>query len=289
MPAATVSVLLDFVAAWERNHGNLYGVWNAAADEFGESRAALRSRWRRNRNTSLPPRAAQLPEEAHELTIETSGNVLIIGDTHEPFARPDYLGFCQRMCDRFSCDTVIHIGDLVDNHAASYHESDPDGLSAGDEGEEAQARLWAWFDAFPDVVGLYGNHDAIPARKAKSGGLSRRFVRTFRESWQLPAGWQWVQRVKLNDVLVRHNPGRGGATPALLAAKTLMCSVIGGHFHTAGGAWWHHGELSSVFGLSVGCGIDPASYAMAYAKEGRPIVNGCGILVGGELPVFVPM
>jgi len=50
-------------------------------------------------------------------------------------SHPGYLDFCLRVQERFGCSDVIHIGDEVDNHAISYHEHDPDGLSAGSEAE----------------------------------------------------------------------------------------------------------------------------------------------------------
>ncbi len=57
-------------------------------------------------------------------------NVLIIGDTHEPFCHPLYRNFCLEVANKFQCSEVVHIGDEVDNHAISYHESKPDGHGA---------------------------------------------------------------------------------------------------------------------------------------------------------------
>ena len=52
-------------------------------------------------------------------------NVLVIGDTHEPFCHPGYKAFCYEVANKFQCSEVVHIGDEVDNHAISYHESKP--------------------------------------------------------------------------------------------------------------------------------------------------------------------
>ena len=80
-----------------------------------------------------------------------TGNVGIIGDTHIPFEKKGYLEFCKRTFDYFECDEIVHIGDLVDLHALSYHERDPNGRSAKDELDIAKERLRLWYKAFPRI------------------------------------------------------------------------------------------------------------------------------------------
>src|SRR5690606_32977836 len=46
-------------------------------------------------------------------------NILVIGDTHEPFSKDGYLKFCRDTQEKFDAGTVVHIGDLTDNHAVS--------------------------------------------------------------------------------------------------------------------------------------------------------------------------
>ena len=60
-------------------------------------------------------------------------NILVIGDLHEPFCLDGYLEFCLEQYETFNCNQVIMIGDLLDSHAWSYHEQDPNGMSAGAE------------------------------------------------------------------------------------------------------------------------------------------------------------
>ena len=59
--------------------------------------------------------------------------VLVIGDLHEPFCLDGYLDFCKETYANYNCNKVIYIGDIIDAHGWSYHEHDPDGMSAGDE------------------------------------------------------------------------------------------------------------------------------------------------------------
>ena len=57
----------------------------------------------------------------------------IIGDTHEPFCLDGYREFCIETFKAWKIDTVIHIGDLVDHHALSFHDSEPTLKSATGE------------------------------------------------------------------------------------------------------------------------------------------------------------
>ena len=69
--------------------------------------------------------------------------VLIIGDLHCPFDLDGYLDHCTEIYERYDCDKVIFIGDVIDNHYSSYHETDPDGMSGGLELIKAIERLQA--------------------------------------------------------------------------------------------------------------------------------------------------
>ena len=59
--------------------------------------------------------------------------ILVIGDLHCPFEMEGYFEYCLETYDRHACNQVIFIVDLIDSHATSRHETDPDGLSAKTE------------------------------------------------------------------------------------------------------------------------------------------------------------
>ena len=59
--------------------------------------------------------------------------VLVISDTHAPYQHPDAIRFLAAIKKEYSPDRVIHIGDEIDYHAMSFHDSDPDLYSASDE------------------------------------------------------------------------------------------------------------------------------------------------------------
>ena len=50
--------------------------------------------------------------------------VLVVGDLHLPFTHENYLGFCKRIYKQYKCNKVVFIGDIIDNHYTSYHETE---------------------------------------------------------------------------------------------------------------------------------------------------------------------
>ena len=130
-------------------------------------------------------------------------NVLIISDTHLPFERADYLDFCLDIQKRCHCGKVVHIGDLVDNHAISYHEHDPNGRSPIDEMIEADNHLKDWFKAFPKLHLCIGNHDSMVDRKGRTVGLPKRAFKPFRKIWNLPSGWVDVFEVEIDGASLK--------------------------------------------------------------------------------------
>ena len=78
----------------------------------------------------------RLTRSEHELIkdIRSSevNNILVIGDLHEPFCLDKYLDFCIDKYNEFNCTEVVFIGDVIDNHYSSYHETDADGMGGAD-------------------------------------------------------------------------------------------------------------------------------------------------------------
>ena len=212
-------------------------------------------------------------------------NILVIGDLHEPFAKEGYLEWCQEQYKKYDCTHVIFIGDIVDNHAISYHETDADGMSAGDELDLAIENIAKWYDAFPDADVIIGNHDRMIMRKAFTGGIPRRWIMGYQDMFGVPT-WDFSERKVYDDVQYIH--GEGG-TARTKCKKDLM-STVQGHLHTQ--AYTEHlvGETFHIFGTQVGCGIDHNSYAMAYAKNyGKPIIGAAVILDHGKIPINLLM
>jgi predicted phosphodiesterase len=217
-------------------------------------------------------------------------NVLVIGDPHEPFTKEGYLEFCRKIQEEYDCGTVIHIGDAVDNHAVSYHEKDPEGMSAGDEFNLALERMKRWYYTFPNVKVCIGNHDALPFRKAFSAGLPKTWLKTYQELLQSPPTWEWDFVHQVNGVIYQHGTGLSGEMAAINAARENRQSTVIGHLHTVMNTRFLASYKDLIFGVTVGCGIDHEKYAFAYGKQNtrKPVV-ACAVILDGKLPINIPM
>jgi hypothetical protein len=212
-------------------------------------------------------------------------NILIIGDLHAPFNLPKYLEFCLEQQKKFKCGRVIFIGDLVDNHFSSFHETDPDGLSAGDELEFAICELQKYYKVFPVADVIIGNHDRLVHRKAYSGGVSRRWIKEYKDVLGTP-NWNFVESIDLFDININH--GEGGT--ARTKMKKELQSQVQGHLHSDLYVDFIVGKNFRIFGMQVGCGVNYKSYAMAYGKNFKKPAIGCGVILNkGNLPIVIPM
>lgn len=198
-----------------------------------------------------------------------SKQVLVIGDTHLPFEHPEYLDFNKRLAKDYKVSEVVHIGDLVDNHALSYHEHDPNGLSPEQEIELAVNTIKKWAKAFPEIKLCRGNHDVLVDRKGKTSGLPSRCFRDFRDIWELPKSWKDDWEFIIDGVKYCHGTGFSGKYGHVNAAYDSRMSTVIGHLHSTAGVEYLANSESLIFGMSVGCGIDRKKYAFTYGKDFR--------------------
>lgn len=218
------------------------------------------------------------------------GNIIIIGDTHLPAVKRGYLDFCVDTQKEYKCGTIVHIGDIVDNHSITYHEHDPDLWSPAGEMKRADRLLKGWFKAFPKLLLCRGNHDAMVDRKGRTVGLPKRVFLPFRDIWNLPKTWVDGFEFTLHGILFKHS-GFGGKNAHLRTAIAARQSVVMGHLHSLLGVEWSVSTKDKVFGMSVGCGIDWKHKAFLYGKDSinKPVV-GCGVILDrGKLPFVIPM
>ena len=219
-------------------------------------------------------------KKSYEHITKDETRVLIIGDLHEPFCLAQYLLPCTTLSAQYTCNKVVFIGDVIDSHYSSFHETDPDGMGGGQELEFSIKRLARWIEEFPDAEVMLGNHDRIIARKAFSGGIPKAWIKSFNEVLNAP-GWRFVDRVVIDGVQYVH--GEGGTAHAKCRAD--MMSTVQGHLHTQCYTQWFVGANFRVFGMQVGCGIDHDKYAFAYAKRGKKPAIGCGVVIGGHTAI----
>jgi len=216
-------------------------------------------------------------------TIGDPNNILIIGDLHAPFELEGYLRFCREQQERFNCGKVIFIGDLIDSHFSSYHEVDPDGMSAGLELQQAINKLQEWYHTFPEAIVTIGNHDRIIARKLYTSGISARWMKPIQEVLRTP-NWQFVEDYEYNGVLYLH--GEGGT--AKTKAQQEHISVVQGHNHTDCYVDFNMTRQGPRFSMQVGTGIDFKQYAFGYAQRGKTPMISCGVVLNNNQPIVIP-
>jgi metallophosphoesterase superfamily enzyme len=210
--------------------------------------------------------------------------VLIIGDLHEPFCLDGYFEHCLETFQKYQCNRVVFIGDIIDSHYMSYHETDPDGFSGVDELDLAIFKLKKWYAAFPVADWIIGNHDRLVNRKALSGGISKRWIRDLNQVLEV---YKWQMHTSLTIDNVQYLHGEGGE--AVKKAASDFMSTVQGHLHTKMYTQYLVGKNFKIFGMQVGCGVDWKSYGMDYAKNHKKPAIGCGVVIGGKLAINVPM
>ena len=211
-------------------------------------------------------------------------NILVIGDLHEPFCLDGYLEFCKYQYEKFNCNEVIFIGDVIDNHYSSYHETDADGMGGGQELELAVSKIAKWNKVFPNATVLIGNHDRLIMRKAQSSAIPKAWIKDYKDVLGVP-NWNFVDRYVIGNIQFVH----GEAGTARTKCRADMMSTVQGHLHTQAYTEWYVGANYKVFGSQVGCGIDHDSYAMGYAKRGKKPALGCLVILDESQPLNIMM
>ena len=220
-----------------------------------------------------------------KMRMSETRNVLVIGDLHEPFCLDDYLDWCVEQYETYSCNQVIFIGDIIDNHYSSYHETSADGMGGLDELELSIQRIARWYKEFPKATIIIGNHDRMIMRKAQTSAIPSKWIKSYKEVLEVP-NWNFVERFEQDGVQYIH--GEGGT--ARTKCRADMMNTIQGHLHTQCYTEHYVGQNFRVFGSQTGSGINHETYAMAYAKYGKKPVIGCIVVLNnGKTPINLLM
>ena len=269
--------LLTPKEAYELNE--LGDAYSDIAERYETTAEAVRSKIRRYKSTV--PKA------------EGNERVLVIGDTHAPAMHEGYIEFLKSIYHKHKCTRAVHIGDLVDWNAISFHEKDPSMPSPAEEFMQASKQVQALHKAFPKVDYLIGNHSALPERKATMIGLPPGVLKDFKTLWGLE-GWTIHPRfadLVIDGVIYRHgDKEKGGQQAALKNAQAQFNSLVQGHLHSQAGVNYHANQNGCIFGMNVGCGVDHHHPAMNYGRvyAAKPIL-GCGVVYSSKLAFFEPM
>jgi predicted phosphodiesterase len=222
--------------------------------------------------------------------VDDNAPTLVFSDTHMPFNHPNYLQFLKDVYRDYNCGSVVCLGDLVDHHALSRHDSEGCAKSPYDELNMALAEVKKYVEAFPNVKMCKGNHDEIVVRQSKTLGIGERFLKSFSELYCIPDTWDIAEEHIINGVLYIHGINCGGKDGAINKATRECMSTCIGHSHAYAGCKYHANPRSLMFGMNIGCGIDINAYAFAYGMHSvdRPVI-GCGVVYNSSHAEFIPM
>lgn len=213
--------------------------------------------------------------------------VLVISDLHGPFEHPDTIKFLTKLKSTYKFDLIISSGDEVDNHAISFHKSNPDLPSPGDELKQARKFIAKLAKLFPKMVILESNHGSLVYRKQLDAGLPRDVFKDYNDILGAPKTWVWVPELIIQTptgpVFFCHT--RTGSN----LSNLMGMSCVRGHEHSKAQVVYTSTPERLLFDMVVGCLIDKSALAFAYNKitAKRPIIS-VGIILNG-IPQIIPM
>ena len=241
------------------------------------------------------------PKKGFKITspLETVGNikiptdnsrVLVISDLHIPYHHKDAFVFLQHLKDKYDPTRVICMGDELDKHSLSYHDSDPDLSSAGDELTKSLPYVKKLHNMFPVMDILESNHGSLVWRKAKTHGIPRHYLKSYQDVLEVDEGWSWHFDLTIdlptgNKCYFHHGKS---ADVTKLSQQMGMCAVQG-HYHNDFKVTYWGNPVGLFWGLQTGCLVDDESYAFSYNNVNikRPII-GTAVIINGQ-PVLEPM
>ena len=261
------------------------------------------SKWAEDRREAMA--TAPAPEPVEPVARLSNDVMLVISDLHAPYQHPDALAFLQALKDKYQPTRVLNVGDELDYHAMSFHESDPDLDSAGRELQRGREVLWELEKMFPRMDLVDSNHGSMSYRRAKAGGVPRHLVLGYRDAvfgekdktgaivrpGNRGDGWAWhsefwTELPNGQQLVMVH--GRSISTRRNVEQVGGAC-FIQGHHHSTFEIVYHGTAKALSWGMSVGCLIDDESLAFAYNRNTikRPMI-GCAIVINGQ-PRLLPM
>lgn len=219
-----------------------------------------------------------------------NSRILTISDLHVPYHHHEALAFLAYLKAKYKPTRVICLGDMEDKHALSYHDSDPDLASAGDELAKALPVIAELHKLFPNMDILDSNHGSLVYRKAKTHGIPKHYIKPYNDVLGVGDGWKWH-----NDLVIKLPDGgscyfhHGKSTRGLILTQQMGMSSVQGHYHNSFSVEYHGTPIALNWAMQTGCLIDYKSYAFSYANVNiKRAVIGTGLIIDSQ-PVLVPL
>ncbi len=209
---------------------------------------------------------------------------------HIPYSHPDLVAFLRAVNKKYKPTRIICVGDEADKHAMSFHDSDPDLMSAGDELKKTIKMLKPIYKLFPRMDLVDSNHGSMVYRKGKAHGVPRKYIKDYGDILEAPLTWKWSNTLTITlpnkqKLFVCHGMQKNG----LKLASTMGQNIVQGHFHSTFDIQYGSSPSQLYWAMGVGCLIDDESLAFHYNKvtPSRPII-GLGMVIDSQ-PILIPM
>lgn len=217
-------------------------------------------------------------------------SVLVISDLHIPYHHKQSFDFLIALKKKYKPDLIVNIGDELDQHAISMHDSNPDLPSAGDELRMSRTYILQLEKIFPEMTLVDSNHSSLVYRRALKYGLPRDYLRSYNEFLGVGRGWQWVE-----DLTVTLSDGsrcfftHGMSADILKLSMQMGKHCVQGHYHSKFSVSYYSNPDALIWGMQVGCLTSQKSMAFDYAKNFKNrFVIGTGMIIDGQ-PKLMPM
>ena len=219
-----------------------------------------------------------------------NSRILLISDLHIPYHHQDAIAFLLHLKEKYNPTRVICLGDEVDGHALSFHDSDPDLPSAGDEIRQALPVIAELFKIFPKMDILESNHGSLVWRKAKVFGIPKHYIKSYNEVLGVDSGWKWsfdltVDLPNGQKCYMHH----GKTSNIIQLSQQMGMNALQGHYHETFKIDYWGNSTGLYWGMQCGCLIDDDKLAFNYNNVNikRPII-GTGLIID-SMPVLEPM
>jgi len=217
--------------------------------------------------------------------------VLAIGDLHIPYHHKDSFAFLRALKKKYKgFDLVVNMGDELDQHAISMHDSNPDLPSAGDELRLAKTYVKELEGIFPDMTLLDSNHSSLVYRRALKYGLPKAYLKHYNEFLDVGKGWKWV-----DDLTISLNDGsrcfftHGMSANVLQIAQKMGMSAVQGHYHSKASIQYYSNPDNLNWAMQTGCLTNQQSLAFGYSKNFKDrFIMSSAVIVDGQ-PRIHPM
>lgn len=262
--------------------------WRQIAEALGKPKSTVSDFLRGT--GALPTEEGSKASIADILKEPDNSRILFISDMHIPYHHAGLLPFLDGLKKRYEPTRVICLGDELDKHAMSFHDTDPDLDNAGPELEKALPVIKQVESLFPVVDLVDSNHGSMVYRKAKHHGIPRRYIKPYNEVLGVGDGWKWHMDMTITlpdgqDVYIHH----GKLSSAVRVSQAMGMSFVCGHYHEKFGIEYWANPRGLYWAMNAGCLINDESLAFAYNNTNlkRPII-GTGLVIDG-VPILEAM